>query len=65
MIYFQNLLPINKRTQEHFQSYFKDEGLQPIVEYQRVKANTEVKKELYKKLDEMIAEEESVKEVQH
>ena len=35
MVYlFQNLLPINKRTQENFEHHFKAAGLQPIVEYQ-------------------------------
>lgn len=58
-----NLLPINKRTQENFEVYFSEEGLHPIVEYQRVKANTEVKKELYKKLEDMFMDEESVKDM--
>ncbi len=30
----QNLLPINKRTQENFENHFKAADLQPIVDYQ-------------------------------
>lgn len=58
-----NLLPINKRTQENFENHFKAAGLDQIVEYQRAKANAEVKKELQKKLEELIKDEASVKEI--
>jgi hypothetical protein len=57
------LLPINKRTVENFETHFKSAGLSSIVEYQKVKANAEVKKELQKQLDEMIKDEEPVKEI--
>lgn len=58
-----NLLPINKRTQENFENYFKAAGLDPIVDYQRVRANSEVRKDLQRTLDEMIKDEEPVKEI--
>jgi len=57
-----NLLPINKRTQENFENYFRAAGLDAIVDYQRLKANAEVRKELQRKVDEMIKEEEPIKE---
>lgn len=58
-----NLLPINKRTQENFENYFRAAGLDAIVDYQRVKASAEVRKDLQRKLDEMIKDEEPIKEI--
>jgi len=58
-----NLLPINKRTQDNFEAHFNAAGLSQIVDYQRVKANSEVKKELQKKLSTMIEDEEPAKEI--
>lgn len=58
-----NLLPINKRTQENFENHFKAAGLNAIVDYQRQKANAVVRKDLQRKLSEMIKEEEAIKEV--
>lgn len=57
------LLPINKRTMEHFSAAFEGPELQPIVEFQRMKATTEVRKALQSKLEEMIQNEEPVKEI--
>lgn len=57
------LLPIHKRTQEHFEAHFKEAGLGPIVEYQRAKAVAETKKELANDLEKMIEEGESVNEI--
>lgn len=58
-----NLLPVNKRTQANFENHFKAAGLGAIVEYQRAKATGAVKKELYNTLEEMINDEENVKEI--
>jgi len=58
-----NLLPINKRTQENFENYFRAAGLDSIVDYQRGKANSEVRKDLSQKLNTMIKDEEPVKEI--
>ncbi len=33
-LWFQNLLPINKRTQEVFENHFRNAGLEPIVDFQ-------------------------------
>lgn len=57
------LLPINKRTQENFENLFLAAGLEQIVEYQRVKANAERKKGIQSKLEDMIHNEEPVKEM--
>ena len=59
----QNLLPINKRSADTFEKHFKEAGLGSIVDYQRAKASAEVKRELQKEVEEMMKEEEPVKEV--
>lgn len=58
-----DLLPINKRTQEYFEKHFIEANLEQIVDYQRIKATAEVKKELQKTLEEMIKDEASTKEI--
>jgi hypothetical protein len=58
-----NLLPINKRSAETFEKHFSDAGLGSIVDYQRAKASAEVKRELQKEVEEMMKEEEPVKEM--
>ena len=58
-----NLLPINKRTQENFENYFSDAGMEGIVDYQRVKASYEQRRDLSRRLDELIKDEEPVKEI--
>lgn len=57
-----NLLPINKRTPENFEKHFRAAGLEQVVDYQRAKANAEVKRELQRKLEEMIRDQVPVKE---
>lgn len=57
------LLPINKRTMENFESMFSTADLQPIVEFQRKQTSTELKKGVQAKLENMIRNEESVKEM--
>jgi heme-degrading monooxygenase HmoA len=57
------LLPINKRTMENFENSFRMPELQPIVEFQRSKASAEVKKGVQSKLEEMIRNEDLVKEM--
>jgi hypothetical protein len=57
------LLPINKRTQENFESCFTAAGLEPIVEYQRSRASHEMRKGVQAKLEDMIHNEEPVKEM--
>lgn len=57
------LLPINKRTPEIFTSYFREAGLQQIVDYQQAKADAEVRKEFLKKVDLLIKDEASAKEI--
>lgn len=57
------LLPINKRTQENFESYFTTAGLEPIVDYQRSRASHEMRKGVQSKLEDMIHNEEPVKEM--
>jgi len=56
------LLPINKRTMENFESLFSSPDLQPIVEFQRKQTTTEMKKGVQSKLEEMIRNEEPVKD---
>lgn len=58
-----DLLPMNKRTFDNFEKHFNAAGLTLIVDYQRLKANVEVKKELNRKLEEMIGDEAPVKEI--
>jgi len=57
------LLPINKRTQENFESFFNTAGLESVVDYQRVRASAEMKKGIQAKLDDMIHAEEPVKDM--
>lgn len=57
------LLPINKRTMENFENVFSTQDLQPIVEFQRKQTSAEVKKGVQSKLEEMIRNEEPVKEM--
>lgn len=57
------LLPINKRTMENFESLFSSPDLQPIVEFQRKQTTTEMKKGVQSKLEEMIRNEEPVKDM--
>lgn len=57
------LLPINKRTMEHFENAFRSPELQPIVEFQRLKQSVEVKKGMQSKLEEMLRNEDPVKEI--
>jgi hypothetical protein len=57
------LLPINKRTQENFESFFTVAGLEPIVDFQRIRASAEMKKGVQAKLEDMIHNEEPVKEM--
>lgn len=58
-----DLLPINRRTQEYFEKHFMDANLEQIVEYQRIKATAEVKKELQNQLEEMIKNDTSIREI--
>jgi len=58
-----NLLPVNKRTQDNFEKHFRAAGLGPIAEYQRAKTSGAVKKELYQQLEDMLNDEEPVKEI--
>jgi len=58
-----NLLPFNKRSIENFENHFKAAGLEPVVDYQRVKATAETRKNIYRKISEMIKDEEPVKEI--
>jgi hypothetical protein len=58
-----DLLPFNKRSTENFDNHFREEGLEAIVEYQRVKASGENRKNVLKKLSEMVKDEEPVKDV--
>jgi hypothetical protein len=57
------LLPINKRTMEHFTACFSSADLQPIVEFQHKQSSSEMKKVLQTKLEEMIHNEDPVKEM--
>lgn len=57
------LLPINKRTMENFENVFCTADLQPIVEFQRKQTSVEMKKGVQSKLEEMIRNEEPVKEM--
>lgn len=57
------LLPINKRNQENFESFFKSAGLDSIVEYQRARANVEMKKGIQSKLEEMVQNDEPIKDM--
>ncbi|ESO01408.1 hypothetical protein HELRODRAFT_82136 [Helobdella robusta] len=57
------LLPINKRSQENFESAFNTPGLEPIIEFQRVKASAEMKKGVQSKLEEMLKNEEPIKDM--
>jgi len=58
-----NLFPVNKRTWENFEKHFSAAGLNQIVDYQKSQKNTEVKKELQKSLEELIQNEEPIKEI--
>jgi len=58
-----NLLPANKRTVEIFEKHFRAAGLGAIAEYQRAKSTGVVKKELYQQLEDMLNDEEPVKEI--
>ena len=60
---FQNLLPFNKRSIENFENHFKAAGLDPIIDFQRVKATGETRKNMVKKMAEMIKDEEPVKDI--
>ncbi|XP_064595232.1 eIF5-mimic protein 2-like isoform X2 [Liolophura sinensis] len=57
------LFPLNKRNQENFAAYFREQGLGPIADVQRVTQTSEVKKELQKQLSDMVHEDAPVKEV--
>lgn len=57
------LLPINKRTMENFENLFSSEDLHPIVEFQRKQTTVERKKGVQAKLEEMIRNEEQIKEM--
>jgi hypothetical protein len=57
------LLPINKRTMEHFMNSFPTADLQPIIEFQRKQTSNEMRKAMHSKLEEMIQNEDSVKEM--
>jgi len=57
------LFPMNKRTPEIFAAYFRDAGLQQIVDYQLAKADAELRKEFFKKVDQLIKDEASAKEI--
>lgn len=58
-----NLLPFNKRTIENFENHFKAAGLDSIVDYQRVKASGEMRKQMQNKVRDMIREEEPAKDI--
>jgi len=58
-----HLLPLNKRTQENFDNHFISADLKAIVEFQKAKANSDLKKELYKLIEDHIDDEESVNEM--
>jgi len=58
-----NLLPFNKRTIENFEAHFKAAGLDSIVEFQRVKASGEMRKQMQGKIRDMISDEEPVKDI--
>lgn len=57
------LLPINKRTQENFDSFFSSKDLEPIRDYQKIRQSAEMKKGVQTKLEEMIEGGEPVKEM--
>jgi len=52
------LLPSNKRTQENFDNHFVSVGLKAIVDLQKAKVNTDLKKELYKLMEAQLEEED-------
>lgn len=57
------LFPINKRSPELFAAYFRDAGLPQVADYQQAKAGAEVRKEFFKKVDQLIKDEASAKEI--
>jgi len=57
------LLPINKRTQENFDSYFSTKDLEPIREYQKLRQSSAMKRGVQSSLEDMIHNEEPVKEM--
>lgn len=58
-----DLLPVSKRTPENFEKIFSEAGLGAIVKYQKGQDNVGVKRELIQEVDEMIKNEEPVKEI--
>lgn len=58
-----NLLPFNKRTIENFDIHFRAAGLEPVIEYQRVKVGLETKRNILIKMSEMVRDEEPVKDI--
>ncbi|XP_066301183.1 eIF5-mimic protein 2-like isoform X1 [Branchiostoma lanceolatum] len=57
------LFPANKRSQEHLESHFRAAGLGPVADFQKGQQNVAYKKELQKKLADMISNEDDVKEL--
>ncbi|ESO96404.1 hypothetical protein LOTGIDRAFT_115834 [Lottia gigantea] len=57
------LFPINKRSQEKFTAYFREQGLGAIAEFQNKQLDTEVKQEVKKELANMLKDEESAAEM--
>lgn len=57
------LLPLNKRTQENFEQAFLAANLEPIVEFQRIRASAQMKKGVQTSLEEMIRNEEPIKDM--
>jgi len=57
------LFPMNKRSPENFAAYFRDAGLPHVADYQQAKAGAGVRKEFFKKVDQLIQDEASAKEI--
>ncbi|XP_074652412.1 eIF5-mimic protein 1-like [Tubulanus polymorphus] len=58
-----NFFPSNKQTIEHFEKHFKEHDLDAIVEIQRSYELNVMKKKLKEHVEEMIHDEEPVKEI--
>ncbi|KAL5010882.1 hypothetical protein ScPMuIL_013187 [Solemya velum] len=57
------LFPLNKRSQEAFLTHFQKAGLESIADFQRTQQMEEWKKEIQKRLKEMMKDDEPVSEM--
>jgi len=57
------LFPVNKRSMESFENYFKDAELGPIIEFQRTQNTRSLTQGMKSKLKRMIDEEASASEI--